>query len=55
MLLLEIQVLEDNKKLEQILKTELQMPTIQRATLKIAGFGKSNILHKQYSVSSAIW
>ncbi|KAK3543578.1 hypothetical protein QTP70_023909 [Hemibagrus guttatus] len=34
----EIQVLEDNKKLEQILKTELQMPTIKRTTLKIAGF-----------------
>ncbi|KAM9486424.1 dipeptidyl peptidase 4 [Clarias gariepinus] len=34
----EIQVLEDNKKLEQILNTELLMPTIKRATLKIAGF-----------------
>ncbi|KAF7709621.1 dipeptidyl peptidase 4 [Silurus meridionalis] len=34
----EIQVLEDNKKLEQILQTELQMPTIKRATLNIAGF-----------------
>uniref|UniRef100_A0AAR2IV55 Uncharacterized protein n=1 Tax=Pygocentrus nattereri TaxID=42514 RepID=A0AAR2IV55_PYGNA len=34
----EIQVLEDNKKLEQILATEIQMPTIKRATLKISGF-----------------
>uniref|UniRef100_A0A8C1ZJ91 Fibroblast activation protein, alpha n=1 Tax=Cyprinus carpio TaxID=7962 RepID=A0A8C1ZJ91_CYPCA len=34
----EIQVLEDNKKLEKILTTELLMPTIKRATMKIAGF-----------------
>ncbi|KAK7154600.1 hypothetical protein R3I94_007811 [Phoxinus phoxinus] len=34
----EIQVLEDNKKLETILTTELLMPTIKRATMKIAGF-----------------
>uniref|UniRef100_A0A8C2B3B5 Fibroblast activation protein, alpha n=1 Tax=Cyprinus carpio TaxID=7962 RepID=A0A8C2B3B5_CYPCA len=31
-------VLEDNKKLEKILTTELLMPTIKRATMKIAGF-----------------
>uniref|UniRef100_A0A9J8ALV0 Fibroblast activation protein, alpha n=1 Tax=Cyprinus carpio carpio TaxID=630221 RepID=A0A9J8ALV0_CYPCA len=31
----EIQVLEDNKKLEKILTTELLMPTIKRATMKI--------------------
>lgn len=43
-MLLVMQVLEDNKKLEQILKTELEMPTIKRATLKIAGLGKSNFL-----------
>ncbi|XP_051998021.1 dipeptidyl peptidase 4 [Xyrauchen texanus] len=34
----EIQVLEENKKLEKILTAELLMPTIKRATLKIAGF-----------------
>ncbi|XP_062861885.1 dipeptidyl peptidase 4 [Trichomycterus rosablanca] len=34
----EIGVLEDNKKLEQILKTEILMPTIKRGTIKIAGF-----------------
>ncbi|XP_066542738.1 dipeptidyl peptidase 4 [Hoplias malabaricus] len=34
----EIQVLEDNKKLEEIIATELLMPTIKRATLNIAGF-----------------
>uniref|UniRef100_A0A8C2L7M8 Fibroblast activation protein, alpha n=1 Tax=Cyprinus carpio TaxID=7962 RepID=A0A8C2L7M8_CYPCA len=33
-----INVLEDNKKLEKILTTELLMPTIKRATMKIAGF-----------------
>lgn len=35
-------MLEDNKKLEQILTAELKMPTIKRSTLKIAGFGKSS-------------
>ncbi|RXN32000.1 dipeptidyl peptidase 4-like protein [Labeo rohita] len=34
----EIQVLEDNTKLEKILTTELLMPTIKRATMKIAGY-----------------
>uniref|UniRef100_W5KRR4 Fibroblast activation protein, alpha n=1 Tax=Astyanax mexicanus TaxID=7994 RepID=W5KRR4_ASTMX len=34
----EIQVLEDNKKLEHILTTELLMPTIKRGTLKMEGF-----------------
>ncbi|XP_026866021.2 dipeptidyl peptidase 4 [Electrophorus electricus] len=34
----EIKVLEDNKVLEQILRTELQMPTIKRAALKLEGF-----------------
>ncbi|TRY66185.1 hypothetical protein DNTS_028296 [Danionella cerebrum] len=34
----EIQVLEDNKKLDKILSTELLMPTIKRATMKIAGY-----------------
>jgi len=41
---LEIQVLEDNKKLEKILTTELLMPTIKRATMKIAGFSMCRIL-----------
>uniref|UniRef100_A0A8B9RD19 Dipeptidyl peptidase 4 n=1 Tax=Astyanax mexicanus TaxID=7994 RepID=A0A8B9RD19_ASTMX len=34
----QIQVLEDNKKLEHILTTELLMPTIKRGTLKMEGF-----------------
>ncbi|XP_056610955.1 dipeptidyl peptidase 4 isoform X1 [Triplophysa dalaica] len=34
----EVQVLEDNKKLESILTTELLMPTIKRSTMKIAGY-----------------
>lgn len=53
-MLLEMQVLEDNKKLDQILKTELQMPTIKRATLKIAGFGKSDIV-TYYCYISAVY
>lgn len=46
---LEIQVLEDNKKLETILTTELLMPTIKRDTMKIAGFSMCNIKYSWHT------
>lgn len=39
----EIEVLEDNSKLQNILE-EFLMPTIKRGTLRLEGFGKTTKL-----------